>query len=328
VMRTAAGKESRLEMARRLADPVFGASIAEVSEGGSYHIEYGGKKTRDYRVDVFEYPALTRADAGLRYPAYTGLTNQTILDTRRVSAVEGSHLSYALQFNKPVARARWVGSNGVVEFGVVSNGTASLPDFLLTHSATYRLELVDADGRANKFPIDFVLQALTNQRPVVRMVFPRGDPRVSKLEELQLQAEASDDFGLLKYGIGYGVAGQEPKFVELGQGAPANTRRQFELTVPMEKLNVEPDQSVSYFAWAEDYGPDGRARRTFSDIFFADVRPFDEVFRADQSGGEQGQGGGQGGGGDERVKLAEMQKQIVIATWNLEKLGGGRSPQP
>jgi hypothetical protein len=235
-------------------------------------------------------------------------------------------LSYALQLNKPVARARWVGSNGVVALVTSNNATAALPDFVLTNSANYRLELIDADGRANKFPIDFVLQALTNQRPVVRMVFPRGDPRVSKLEELRLQAEASDDFGLLKYGIGYGLAGQEPKFVDLGTTAPANTKRQFEFMVPLETLNLEPDQSVSYFAWADDYGPDGRERRTFSDIFFADVRPFDEVFRADQSGEEQGQGGGQGGGGDSRVKLAELQKQIVIATWNLEKLGEDSPP--
>ncbi len=328
VVRTATGKETRLQMARRLADPVFGASVPEVSEAAFYHIEYNGKKTRDYTVGVFEYPALTRADASLRYPAYTGLTNQTILDTRRVSAVEGSHLSYTLHLNKAVTRARWVGSNGVVAFAVSSNATASLPDFLLTNTATYRLELVDADGRANKFPLDFVLQALTNQRPVVRIVFPRGDPRVSKLQELQLQAEASDDFGLLKYGIGYGVAGQEPKFVELGGTAPANTRRQFELVVPLEKLDVEPDQSVSYFAWADDYGPDGRERRSFSDIFFADVRPFDEVFRADESGEDPGQSGGGQGGGDERVKLAETEKQIVIATWNLEKLGEDSPSHP
>ena len=52
----------------------------------------------------------------------------------------------------------------------------------------------------------------------------------------------------------------------------------------MEKLGVDVDQVVSYFAWADDYGPDGQVRRTFSDMFFAEVRPFEEIFRADQSG--------------------------------------------
>ena len=154
----------------------------------------------------------------------------------------------------------------------------------------------------------------------MKLVFPRGDPRVSRLQELQLEAEASDDFGLLKYGVGFGVAGQEPQFIELGQSAPARAKRQFDYLIPLEKLGVAANQAVTYFAWADDYGPDAQARRTFSDIFFAEVRPFEEVFRPDQSGSaESGNQNGSQGGGDERVRLAELQKQIVIATWNLQR---------
>jgi hypothetical protein len=325
-------RESRIPMARQLADPVFGASIPEVAQAGVYHIEYRNRKTRDYRIAVFEYPALVRADAHLRYPAYTGLTNRTIPDTLRVSAVEGSRLSYTLQLNKPVVRARWVGKENSLTLVAQSNAVAVLPDFLLTTNARYSLELTDAEGRTNKFPTDFVLQALTNQRPQVRLVFPRGDTRVSRLEELQLQAEASDDFGLLGFGVGFGVAGREPQLIELGRSAPAHALRQFNYLIPLEKLGVDVDQAVTYFAWADDYGPDGQVRRTFSDIFFADVRPFEEVFRADQSGAAEsgGQDGSQGGGGNERAQLADLEKQIVVATWNLQRknseAGGAQHP--
>jgi len=337
VVNSAGGKEARLNMARRLADPVFGASIPEVNEAGIYHIEYRGKKTRDYKIAVFEYPALVRADASLVYPAYTGLTNRTIPDTLRVSAVVGSRLSYTLQLNKAVARARWIAKDQTLSLATPGNATAILSDYLLTNSARYSLELVDTEGRSNKFSADFILQALTNQRPVVKLTFPRGDPRVSRLEELELRAEASDDFGLVKYGVGYGVAGQEPQFVELGQTSPANAKVQFNYLIPLEKLGVDVDQVVAYFAWADDSGPDGQARRTFGDMFFAEVRPFEEIFRADQSGagdsgsqgGNQGQGQGQGGG-NERVRLADLQKQIVVATWNLqrEKTGAGGAQHP
>jgi hypothetical protein len=321
-------KESQLPMARRLADPVFGASVPEISEAGVYHIEYAGKKTRDYKITVFDYPALVRADAALSYPAYTGLTNRTIQDTMRVSAVEGSHLTYTLQLNKPVVTARLRGEMQSLVLTVQSNAIAALSEFVLTNTAHFTLELVDADGRSNKFPTEFVFQALTNQRPDVKLLFPRGDRRVSRLEEVHLQAEASDDFGLLKYGIGYGIAGEEPKLIELGQTAPANAKRQFEYLISLEKLNLDEDQSVAYFAWADDYGPDGQARRTYSDMYFADVRPFDEIFRPDQSGGgNENQGGS---GGDERMKLAELEKQIVVATWNLERerAGAGRVLNP
>ncbi len=328
VMNSETGKESRLPMARRLADPVFGASVPEIIEPGIYHIEYAGKKTRDYKITVFEFPALVRADAELRYPAYTGLTNRTFRDALRVSAVEGSRLSYTMQLNKPVVRARLVGKDESLALAMPSNAVAVLPEFLLTNSARFSLELVDADGRANKFASDFFFQALTNQRPNVKLVFPRGDPRVSPLEELQLSAEASDDFGLLKYGIGYGIAGQDPQFVELGQTAPANVKKQFSHLISLEKLGVEVEQAVAYFAWADDYGPDGQVRRTFSDMFFAEVRPFEEIYRPDQSGSSGGGSQGSGQGGNERLRLADLQKQIVVATWNLqrEKTGAGGAP--
>jgi len=322
VLISASGKTSRIPLARHLADPVFGASLPEISEAGLYRVEYEKKKTRDYKISVFDYPALTRADAALSYPNYTGLTNQTIRDTHRVTAVEGTRLNYTLQLNKPVTRARLVGKEQTLPLAVQSNAVAALDGFTLTNSARYSLELVDADGRTNKTPAEFSIQVLPNRAPEVKMAFPRGDPRVSCLEELQLQSEARDDFGLLKYGIGFGVAGEEPQFVELGQAAPANQKRQFTNQIALEKLGVEVDQVISYFAWADDYGPDGQERRTFSDMFFAEVRPFEEIFRRDQSGaaenGEQQNQAGQQGG-NPGARLAELQKQIVIATWKLQR---------
>ena len=54
---------------------------------------------------------------------------------------------------------------------------------------------------------------------------PRGDQRVSALEEITFQGEAWDDFGLRSYGLAYTVAGEDTKFIELGQGTGANEKR-------------------------------------------------------------------------------------------------------
>jgi hypothetical protein len=335
VVVSASGKTQRLPLVRPLADPLFGASLTEVAEAGLYRVEYGTKKTRDFKISVFDFPALTRADADLNFPAYTGHTNQTIRDTRRVSAMEGTRLTYTLQLNKPVASARLIGKEQTLALATQSNSVALLNNFTLTNSGRYALELVDADGRTNKTPVEFSIVVLPDRPPEVKVAFPRGDQRVSSLEELQLQGEAKDDFGLLKYGVGFSVAGVEPQFVELGQSVPASEKRQFTNQIAMEKLGVAVDQVVSYFAWADDYGPDGQVRRTFSDMFFAEVRPFEEIFRADQSGAaesqnqrqnqNQNQQGNQGG--NPNAKLADLQKQIVIATWKLQRDKPGATSQ-
>jgi len=320
VLISASGKTKRIPLERHLADPVYGASLLEILENGLYRVEYAKDKTRDYKITVFDYPALSRADAALQFPEYTGLTNKMIPDTLRVSAVEGTRLTYTLELNKPVAHARLVGKGGApsLPLAVQTNAVATLNAFPLTNSARYSLELVDADGLTNKLSADFSIQVLTNHRPDLKLAFPRGDQRVSRLEELQLQAEATDDFGVLKYGVGFGIAGQEPQYVELGGSARANEKRQFNQLISMEKLGVEVDQVVSYFAWADDYGPDGQVRRTFSDMFFAEVRPFEEIFRADQSGAAES-GNQSQSGGNQATKLAELQKQIVVATWKLQR---------
>jgi len=328
VLVSPSGKTQRIPLARHLADPVFGASLPEVSEDGLYHVEYGTKKTRDYKIGVFDFPALTRADASLDFPAYTGLAKQTIRDTRRVSAVEGTRLTYTLQLNKPVVSARFIGKDETLTLATQSNSVAWLNDFTLTNSARYALELVDADGRTNKNPVEFSIVVLPDRPPEVKVTFPRGDQRVSSLEEMQLQGEAKGEFGLLKYGVGFSVAGQEPRFVELGQAAAANEQRRFTNQISMENLGVEVDQVVSYFAWADDHGPDGQVRRTFSDMFFAEVRPFEEIFRPDQSGASENRSQQGNQGGNQNTRLAEMQKQIVIATWKLQGDQPGSTSRP
>jgi hypothetical protein len=90
--------------------------------------------------------------------------------------------------------------------------------------------------------------------------------------------------------------------------------------IALENLKVEPDELISYFVWADDRGPDGTTRRSYSDMFFAEVRPFEEIFRQDQSGDAQNQNQNNNRGqGNQTVRLAELQKQIVIATWKLQR---------
>ena len=47
---------------------------------------------------------------------------------------------------------------------------------------------------------------------------------------------------------------------------------------PAGAVEAQPDQVVSYYFWAEDLGPDNQPRRTSGDMYFAEVRHFEEIF--------------------------------------------------
>ncbi len=329
------GTARRMPLTRSLADPVFGGSVPDVSSNFLYHVEYGSERTRDFAVKVFEYPRLERADVDLTYPAYTGLPVKHIEDTRRVSAVEGTHLDLALQLNHPVVSAvlmpRGTSAEPVPLLFSTNQPSASLTNFALTASATYDLRLVDGEGRTNKLLTQFVFDALPNRTPELKLASPRGDQRPSALEEISFTGTVWDDFGIPAYGIAFTQVGQETKFVELGHDVTGKERRSFQHLLKLEDLGAQPDQVIAWFVWADDIGPDGQVRRTTGDLYFGEVRPFDEVFREAEGGGNQEGGGGQDGQRNPTTKLAELQKQIINATWRLQRdhssKAGKKEPQ-
>jgi hypothetical protein len=322
----------RIPLVKSLSDPMFGGSVSEVRSNFSYHVVYGDQRTRDFRVTVFEHPKLERADADLVFPAYTALEPKHIPDTRRISAVQGTQIGYSLSFNKPVASACLVPRKQGAERLVLEPGTnaaAALSGFELKESGTYDLLLSDSEGRTNKVPAQFVFLALTNSTPDLKLVSPRGDLRPSPLEEIPFEGTVWDDFGVAAFGVGYAVAGSEPKLIQLGKSLQGREKGKLQYLLSLEDLGVQPDQLVTWFVWADDIGPNGQMRRTTSDLYFGEVRPFEEIFREAQGmeGSGQGEQGQQGG---ERqspsTRAAQLQEQIINATWRIQREIGNRPP--
>jgi len=326
VIRPPAGAARRIELTKNLDDPIFGATLPSVDEPFKYHVEFNKQKSKTFAVKVFEHPTLDRADATLDYPTYTKLPKRTVEDTRRLSAVEGSKLSYQFHLNKPVKTARLVGANdeAIALQTHAGQPLAELPPLALTKSKTWKLELTDAAGRPNKIAPRIEVVVYANRQPKINITSPRGDQKVSPLEEVDFAAEVEDDFGLLRYGFTYNVNGGAMTDIPLGKEAPANTKMLATHLLALESLSVEPDQLINWFFWAEDTGPDGKVRREFSDMYFAEVRPFEEIFRQGQ--GQQSQQRQQQqqnkSPNQQTEELIKLQKQIINATWKLRREPG------
>jgi hypothetical protein len=241
-----------------------------------------------------------------------------------VSAVEGTLLDLDLQLNKPVASATLIAQDAkqtAIPLRVAADrAVATLPQFPLVASQTYDLRLVDRDGRTNTLPTPFVIAVLPDRPPELRLASPRGDLRPSAVEELAFHGTVLGGFGVSAYGLAYNLGGGETRTIELGRAVPAMEKRPFAHTLSLEDLGVQPDQLLSWYLWADDIGPDGKPRRTDGDLYFAEIRPFDEIFRENK--GMSGAGDPAGNApdqGNESQKLTELQKQIIGATWKLQR---------
>ena len=319
VWRATGGATQRAPMDRSLSDPVFAFTITALNADVAYHVEHDRESTRTFALTVFDRPALVRADARLDYPEYTGLADREIVDTRRVSAVTGTQLEYEFIVNKPLARAVLrAADKSEVPLQATADRTRFRLSAVMSKSERFSLHLEDDAGRTNGSPIDIRIEAVENRRPELKLTFPRGDQRVSPLQEMQLQAEARDDFGMSDYGLGLSVGESEPTYLSLAPAhQPPAVQANLDHVLALETYGVKPDQLVTWFAWADDIGPEGKSRRTTSDVFFAEVRRLEEIFREDANGGGNNQAGaGAGGPGEE---LLETQRQISIATWKLRQ---------
>ena len=122
----------------------------------------------------------------------------------------------------------------------------------------------------------------------------------------------------------YAVRGQAEKVVPLAvpRRATSVTVRH---TVYLEDLDVRPGDFVSYYVRARDVTRGSRSNEGRSDIFFLEVRPFEQEFSLAQS--QSMAGSGYTGSIDD---LVNAQKQIVVATWKLDRRGqnlkGTQSP--
>jgi hypothetical protein len=320
-------------MSRSLEDPTFAGRVEPVEADFAYRVAYGDRSTRSYRVTVFEYPAVLRTDATLKFPAYTGLESKCVEDVRHVTAVEGTELTVTAHLNKEVASAALVDEEGgTVPLTSVENNTNAVTATLtLAESRRYEIRLVDRDGRSSKTPATLAVNVTRNRPPTVTLTRPGRDTRVSPVEELALQAKLADDYGVVRHGLTWTLAGGEPKEVALGTNAAGTKGVVADHLLAFEALKAEPDQLVNYFFWAEDIAPDGTPRRAEGDLFFAEVRHFEEIFRQGegQPGGAQPpQGQGGGGNGQQAEQLAELQKQVINATWTLIRRETGATPAP
>ena len=323
----------RMTLTKSLEDPVFGGIIQDIRSDLLYRIDYADTHTRDYTVSVFQCPELVRADAKITYPAYTKLPEKTVEDTRQISVVEGSEVTLTFTLNKPVTTARLAPKTGIAPGLTIDSQYPNVltTSLTATQSQQYELHLADARGRPNKLPPRFVIDVQKNLPPQITPVFPANDVVVSPLEEMALEAKVADDYGLVGYGLTYNLVGAESQDVKLEEGDGSNRQPQIRYLLALEGLKAEPDQLLTYYFWADDIGPDGQPRRTASDMYFAEVRPFEEIFRESQSfQDQQNQEQQQNQGGEQQNQsgdqLARLQKQIIIATWNIkqqaERAGG------
>lgn len=310
------GEAARIPMRATVDQQVFGGLIARIDRDSLYRVEFAGGRSRDYQISTFIHPELERSDVRITPPAYAAQPVKEIRNTLKVSALEGSELAFRFKVNKPVAAAELYGEDKSIISLKPSAADSTVLEAAMKpeKSQKYRLHLVDDRERSNKQPPWLSVTLQTNQLPKIEVAFPKRDIQVSSIQELPVEAKVWDDLGVRKTGAVFNIAGTMREVILHNQPMEPAKKHDLKAVLDLEGESVEPRQLVSYYFFADDQGPGGEVRRAMSDMFFAEVRHFEDIFRESEpppGAGMQGQRKGQAD------QLVNLQKQVVNATWRL-----------
>ncbi len=290
----------------------FVVTLDDVREAFRYRVSAGPVNSSTFDVSVLRPPHVRQIDLSYEYPAASGLQNRVEEDSGDIYAPMGTTVRLRVRTDKPVTHGEMVMADGSRQ-PLVAGGTTVLETAItIAEDGSYRIALADAEGLRNPGETEYFVRTLADRPPEVRINKPTGDLEVTPLEEVTIEAHANDDYGVAQLDLVYAVRGGRELTVTLKKG-PSGLTATGSHVLYLEDLAVQPGDFVTYFARARDVGRGRKSLEVRSDIFFLEVKPYDEEFVAAQSQG--------GSSGNERSleELAEAQKDVIVATWKLDR---------
>jgi hypothetical protein len=292
--------------------------VFNVQEPLRYYVSASGYRSDEFLIEVSDLPRVDSLDYAYSYPQYAAMDARTEEDAFDIVALRGTRVTVTVHASQEL-------EGGTILFaddqevsltpGPDQTATAA---FTVDRSTTFHIRLVNTDGNDYTGLTEYAMEALDDQKPLVQFTEPGRDFRASNVEEVFTELEASDDIGVTGLRLRFAVNGGEEQVVTLFSNNGQPPREQSgSYTFFLEDYDIEPGDFVSYYGEATDSRQPANTVKT--DIYFIQVRPFGLEFSQGQAppGGGGGGGGGEGGAGDSAQALADRQREIISATFNL-----------
>ena len=200
---------------------------------------------------------------------------------------------------------------------IIADGNVLTTTVAVREDGKYAVELLCIDGFNNEVPIEYAIKAIPDAAPKVVIKEPGRDVKVTKLEEVKIVAEATDDYGVEKLNLMYRIgAGELKELVLEATGEPVSADANLELgkhlrsgtyTFYLEEFDIEPGEVISYYAHAVDNNTLTGPGEASSEIYFIEIKPFNQRL-------EQGEPS-ENGMPNPFLELIASQKEIIRETW-------------
>ena len=266
----------------------FGYEIFNINENMEYYVTASGIESERYTVEVFDMPKLTAVEVTYTYPEYTQLNPITQQGEGNIRAVAGSQAEVRITTNKAIESATLTVEAQDPTPMLISDGRTLTTTLDVLTDGKYTVKLLCVDGFNNQTPIEYTITAIPDEPPEVAIKEPGRDIKATKLEEVKVLAEAVDDYSVENMTLMYSVGSSEPQELE-AETVEVKEKKIISgaYVFYLEELDVEPGEIISYYAQATDNNTRTGPGTGTSELYFIEVRPFNERYMQMDAEGQQ-----------------------------------------
>ena len=313
----------------------FAYEIFNIEKEMEYYVVANETTSESFTVEVFEMPRVEDVSVSYTYPEYTDLSPVVQQGSGDIKAIVGTSAEIRFTTNKAIQKATFtmqskkkaattedVGESDTASTNslemTIADGNTLTTTIEVTENGKYTVDLFCIDEFHNEIPIEYSIKAIPDKPPKVVVKEPGRDVKATKLEEVKIVAEATDDFGVEELNLKYRIGAGELKEVALeatGEFAVEATDMQSgkkvrsgTYTFYLEEFDIEPGQVISYYAHAVDNNTLTGPSEARSDIYFIEVKPFNRRYEDQEPMDMEGMPNPMPG-------LIALQKQVIRETW-------------
>jgi hypothetical protein len=280
--------------------------LSALPDHAEYYVEAGPLESAHFNAEVADVAQVRQIRVTYHYPAWTQMPDRTEEHGGDLRAVQGTRAELSILTDQPLAHGALVLDDGHELPLIAGAGNTYGVTVPLDQDGAYHLTTVDS-RHPTRITEDYFIEAGEASAPQVAIVKPGGDYRASPIEEVSVNVQAADDFGLREFSLHYSVNGGPDQQVNL-LPHPGTREARGGTVISLEPMKLVPGDVVSVYAQAADARAQSR-----SQMFFIQADPYEREFSQSQQAG--GGGGGGGGGANDQMEIARREKEIIAGTW-------------
>jgi hypothetical protein len=285
--------------------------LMNVQQKIDYYVESNGVRSAKHTISVIQVPRVESLDVRYHFPAYSGLADRTEPSSGDIQALKGTEVTLTVHTDAPSSGGR-LALDDKSTIALSRSGERELQaQWTLTQDTLYHVQLQDLQGREARASQEYLMQAIPDLGPSVKITRPGHDLQPTPIEEVVLGLEGQDDVRLADLSLHYSINGGRENAVSLPiTTKPTESGQQASGTylLPLEEYSLSPGDLITYYGTARD----AASNTTSTDIFFLQVRPFERNYTQSQTAA-----GGGSGQSNQDTFLSEREKEVISATWNI-----------